>query len=110
MPTTHIRAIPQLEIPGGLRVVPAVAADLTTADSVIFQIVVTNQTDNSVTFTVKDRGVPALSLLSSVNIDARTTYVAAFPEGVFMLGGINWVASAADTLHAEIFATVRSSV
>jgi len=107
MPLTHLRSIPLKEITAGLRTVPNVAADLTTTDSVIFQISLANISAGAVTLTIKDRAGSPKSLMEAVSIAANTTYVIAFPEGVWMTGGINWVASAANSLNAEVYGTFK---
>ncbi len=107
MPITHLRSIPLKEITAGLQTVPNVATDLTTTDSVIFQITLANITAGAVTFTVKDKAGSPKSLLEAVSIAANTSYVIAFPEGVWMTGGITWSASAANSLNAEIYGTYK---
>jgi len=94
----------QRQIPDGLQVVPNSAADLTTTDTWIFQIVVANKTASAVTFTVKDKQSTPRELFDAVSLPADSITVAAFPEGVKMIGGINWVAGTADALIAEVFA------
>lgn len=102
MPVPTSRAFPQREISPGLSTIPNVAADLTTEDSYVFQIVLVNKTAGAVTVTIVDRATPAKTLIPTVSIAANTSYVVAYPEGVKMNGGINWVASAASSIDAEI--------
>jgi len=94
----------QSQIPDGLKVVPNSAADLTTTDTWIFQIVVANKTGSAVTFTVKDKQSTPLELFNAVSLAANSITVAAFPEGVKMIGGVNWVAGTASALIAEVYA------
>jgi len=101
MPLTHQRSAPLKEITTNA------AADLTTTDSVIYQIVVSNKTGGAVTFTVLDKASSPKSLLTATSIGANTTYVIAFPEGVWMTGGIRWVASAAASLDCEVYGTYK---
>lgn len=107
MPITHQRSAPVREVASGLRTVPAVATDLTTTDSVIYQIVIANKTAAAVTFTVLDKAATPKSLLSAVSIGANTTTVVTFPDGVWMTGGINWSASAANSLDSDVYATYK---
>lgn len=75
--------------------VPAVAADLTTTDSRLWQISIANTTAGALTFTLKDKQATPRYALAAVSIAANTTYVVAWPEGQFFSGGVNWVASGA---------------
>ena len=107
MPVPTSRAFPQREISPGLSTIPNVAADLTTEDSYVFQIVLVNKTAGAVTVTITDKASPAKTLIPTVSIAANTSYVIAYPEGVKMTGGINWVASAASSIDAEIHGYVQ---
>lgn len=107
MPSTTQRSSPQREITAGLQSVPNTPTDVTTTDSVIFQITVANTTGGAVTFTVTDKATSPKTLLPTVSIAANTAYVAVFPSGVWMTGGISWSASAASSLTAEIYGTYK---
>lgn len=87
--------------------VPAVAADVTTTDTVIYQISITNTTAGALTLTIKDKAGTPSELFEAVSIAANTTYVAAFPFGEHMVGGVNWVASGVG-LKARIFGYYRA--
>lgn len=87
----------------GLSRMPTVAADLSTKDTVIFQIVLCNTTAGAITTTIKDKQSTARFILNAASIAGNTTYVIAFPEGVRMKSGVNWVASG-DGLDAEVVA------
>lgn len=89
-----------------LRAVPAVATDLTTIDTWLFQITVANTTGGALTFTVIDKQTSPVTLLAAVSIAANTTYIIRWPEPVFMSGGVNWSASGAG-LTADVVATTR---
>jgi copper(I)-binding protein len=102
MPIFTSQALPQREIPQGLTTMPSVAADVTTTDSWITQITLANKTAGAVTVTITDKATPAKTLLGATSIGANTTYVVAFPDAVKMNGGINWVASSASAIDAEI--------
>lgn len=99
----HVRNVPQRELTTGLQVVPASVTALTGLDTYVFQIVVSNVTGGSVDFTVTDDN--GHSLIPTTAIAAGTSYVIAYPFGVRMIGGVFWQASAADSLHAEIYGT-----
>jgi len=85
-----------------LQVVPNSTTSVSTTDTWIFQITVTNTSGSDVTLTVQDRAGTPKSLLSTVNIAAHTTYVMAFPEGVFMDDGFTWSSSSSTALHASV--------
>jgi len=107
MPFSPNRSIPQRELTGGLQTIPNVAADLSTVDTWIYQIVLANKTGGAVTVTILDKAASPKTLLGAVSIAANTTYVVAFPDGVKMTDGVNWVASAANSIDAEVFGTYR---
>lgn len=108
MPSTHIRAIPQQEIAGGLQTVPNSATDLTVKDTIIFQIVVANKTGSAATFLVLDKAGSPKTLIPTVSLAANTVMVWNFPDGVLMTGGVRWQAGTASALDAEIFGVYRS--
>lgn len=98
-----LRQFPRFEIPGGLSVVPNSATDVTTTDSYILQITVTNTTGGAVTFTVTDKASSAKTLVPAISIPANTLLIMSWPDGVKMTGGISWTAGSATSLHAEIY-------
>lgn len=98
------RAVPPAQVLAGLRTVPSSAADLVTTDTTLFQLVLANKTAGAVTVTVLDRQTSAKTLLGAVSIAANTTMTINFQEGVLMKNGINWVASAASSIDADILA------
>lgn len=100
---TSKRSLYRYEIMQALAVVPNSATDLSTTDSIIYQIVIANMTSGAITITITDKNTTPLDLMKAVSIAAFTTPVVAFPEGVLMKGGINWVASGASSLNGQIF-------
>jgi hypothetical protein len=88
----------------GISVVPNVATDLTDKDTYLYQINVANKSAVPVTFTVKDKQATARNVVPSIALDGNTLAVIAWPEGIYLAGGMNWVASAADALEAEVVA------
>ena len=78
-----------------LAAVPAVATDLTTTDTRIWQITVANTTAGALTFTLKDRQATPRYICAAVSIAANTTYILAWPEGQFGSSGLNWSGSGA---------------
>jgi hypothetical protein len=92
----------------GLQIPPSSATDLTTKDTVIYQLVVANTTGSSATLTINDKQGSPLSLLSAVSFAANGTTVLNFNEGVRMLGGVRWSQGTANALNVELFAFVHS--
>lgn len=85
-----------------LQVVPDSTTDLSTTDTDIYQLTVTNTTGSACTLTITDKQASVKSLLDAVSIAAHTTYVIAWPEGAFMDDGVSWSAGTASCLHASI--------
>lgn len=81
--------------------VPAAATDLLTQDFHITEVVLTNVTGASVTVTIKDRQATPGQLFAAVSIPANTTTGVVF-RGRWMPDGINWQASAANSIFASI--------
>jgi len=86
----------------GLVVVPNAAADLSTVDTWVYQIVVANIDSSGCTFKVTDKQGSPLELIPTVTLGATTVTVYSFPEGVLMKSGVNWVAGTANKLRAEV--------
>lgn len=87
--------------------VPALAADVTVKDSIIYQITITNTTAAPITITIEDKAGTPSELLEAVPIAGNTTYVVAFPFGEHMSSGISWVASGVG-LKARIYGFYRA--
>lgn len=95
------RSYPQRSLTEGLQTVPASPADISTVDSWIFQITVSNPTASGITYTVYDKSTVPLGLLN-ITIAANSLNVIPFAEGVKMTGGITWGAGGTG-LVSEIF-------
>lgn len=95
------RSYPQKTLTQGLQAVPSSPADLSTVDSWIFQITVSNNTGSGITFVVSDKQASPLDLLN-ITVAANSTNVIPFAEGIKMIGGITWDSGGAG-LSAEIF-------
>lgn len=72
--------------------VPTVAADLSTTDTYIYGVVVSNTTAGALTITIKDK-TGSLQLFPAKSIAANDVQYFNFPVGIPMLGGVNWIAS-----------------
>lgn len=102
MPRPTDRPLGQKQLAGALAVVPAVAANVTTTHTWIFQIVVVNKTAGAITFTLTDRNTVPLDLLTAVSLPANSILIADFPEGMYMPNGVTWSASAGTSLNGSI--------
>ena len=86
----------------GLQVVPNSATDLVAKTAWVYQIIISNTHTANVTLTVVDKATTPRTLIPTVTLATHTLTIMSFPEGVKMTGGINWVASVASVLHAEV--------
>ncbi len=77
-----------------LQAIPNVAADLTTTDTFLFQLSVTNGSGGALTFTLKDIQGSPIEAAKITSVASGVTAVYYWPEGLFFKGGLNWVASA----------------
>lgn len=84
-----------------IQVVPSVATDLTSTDTYVYQLMITNITGSAATITILDKAATPRYLLPKTSIAANTTYVIAFPEGQKMKGGITWSTGTASALQAS---------
>lgn len=75
--------------------VPQVAADLSTKDTYLFQISLTNGTAGALTVTVTDKQTSAKNVMDAASIPANTTVAFNWEEGLFCKNGLTWVASGA---------------
>jgi len=99
----HLDKRQLVKLNSAIQRVPTSAADLSTKDTWVFQIVVANTTAVAVTFTVLDKQGTPRNLVPAVSLAANSLTIISFAEGVKMTGGVNWNASA-DALDAAITA------
>lgn len=85
-----------------LQVVPDSATALTTTDTDLYQLSLGNTTGSACTFTLADRATSAKTIMGAVSIAANTTYVIAWPEGMFMSNGVTWSSGTASCLTAGV--------
>lgn len=98
------RIFPQKEIGAAIQTMPNSAADVTTTDTYIRQLIFTNTTSAAVTIKVLDKAtVPKTLISDQANLGAGNTAVFAFPDGAFLKGGMNWVCSAAASVDAQVY-------
>jgi hypothetical protein len=88
----------------GVRLVPASAADLTTTDTWLYQLSVANKTGGAVTLTVIDQAATPRNVVPVISLPANSVTIMSWPLGIKCTAGLNWVASAADSLEAEVVA------
>lgn len=98
-----VRATPQKELAGGFVVVPNVAANFSTVDTFVRQVVVNNTTASPVLFTLKDKQATPVTIVN-VNVPATPAAptVIDFDNFALFKGGVNWVAGSSNALFAEI--------
>lgn len=78
-----------------LQAIPTSAADLSTTDTFLFQLSVTNGSGGALTITLKDiQGTP-IEAMKATSIASGATPIYSWPEGLFFKGGLNWIASGA---------------
>lgn len=87
-----------------IQVVPNSDTDVTTTDTAIYQITVTNVTGGACTLNVKDKQATARYLVYAASIAAATTYVLTWPEGAFMSSGFSWSSDTSSCLQAGVSA------
>ena len=100
---------PQKELARGLQAVPNALAFVpgATADTYIFQLVVANTTNASITFTLQDNQGTPLQLYNNTPVDPGVPLFFSMDElGVLFKSGAKWVAGAVG-LVAEVVATVK---
>lgn len=96
---------PQKEVARGLVAVPNALTALTSTDTVLFQIVVSNPTAASINFTLQDQqgGGGPYQLFKTTAVDPGVPLVFSVANGVLMKSGIKWQGSASG-LVAEVVA------
>ncbi len=85
--------VPPVSLTDDLQAMPSTPTNLTSTDTYIFQLTVSNTTGGALTITISDRATSAKALFTTVSIAANSTQIYSFPEGVKMKGGITWSAS-----------------
>lgn len=89
-----------------LRLVPSSATDFTTKTADVDMLTFSNITGGAVTVTVKDRttncNAAACAFMQTVSIAANSVHVVYVSGGVRFTNGINWQASAANSIVASV--------
>ena len=83
-----------------IQTVPTSPTALSSTDTYVFQVTVANVTGTAATITIVDG--TGKYLLASTSIDANTTYVLGFPEGVKMTSGVTWSAGTLNAIQASL--------
>lgn len=97
------RSLFRYEIMQQTVVVPSSATDLTTTDTIVYQIVISNVTASAANFSFTDKQSSPLDIFKTVSIAANSVAMATFPEGLLMKGGITWLSGTASALNAQVF-------
>lgn len=101
---TWLRALPQKEFGGVVVTMPNSLTDFTTTDSYLFQATFTNTTSGAVTIKVLDKNSTAKTVISDqASLQAGGSVIFAWPQGIYMKGGITWVCSAAASVDAQLY-------
>ncbi len=83
-----------------IQTVPTSPTALSSTDTYVFQVTVANVTGTAATITIVDG--TGKYLLAATSIDANTTYVLGFPEGVKMTSGVTWSAGTSNAIQASL--------
>jgi len=76
-----------------IQAVPTGATDLTATDTRLYQLHLCNTTAGALTVTIKDKQSTPRNLLTAYSVAANSYVTLVWPEGVFLSGGLNWIAS-----------------
>lgn len=99
--------MPSRELVGSLVPVPTSPTDVTTVDTWVRQILVSNTTAAPITFTVKDKQSTPRNIIPTVSIAANSvSLVVSAPDAIFAPGGVNWQAGGSG-LEAEVFGFIK---
>lgn len=88
-----------------LQVVPNSGTALTSEDTLLFSMYVSNTTGGAVTLLVVDGN--SRQVIPTVSIPANTVQFYQWNDGIFCPGGITWTAGSASALHAAVTATYK---
>lgn len=75
--------------------VPTSLTPVTSVDSEVSEITVTNTTAGSLTLTVQDQQGTPIKLLNAINVDTNVPIILPYDPPALMSGGIKWIASGA---------------
>ena len=85
-----------------ISVVPNSGTDLTTKDSILYNIHVCNVTGSAATFTLTDKQSTPRYVLNAYSVPANSFVNIAFQEGLLMSGGVTWSAGTANALQSYL--------
>lgn len=97
---------PQRQVARGFSAVPTSLTTITSTDTILFQIVLTNNTAATIQFTLQDRQGGPIKLFDGSNgfgVDPGTPFTFSVENGTAMINGMRWQASGAG-LYADIIA------
>lgn len=76
-----------------IQAVPSTPTNLTSTDTWVFQLVVSNTTAGALTLTISDRASSPLAIFTTVSIAANSVQIYNFQEGIKFKSGLTWSAS-----------------
>ena len=86
-----------------LSTVPAVAADLTAANTIVFEVTLCNKSAGDVVVTMTDKQTVAKTFIKAT-LSAGMTFVVPWAEGLFCSGGVTWIADTASAVDGSVVA------
>jgi hypothetical protein len=89
-----------------LQFVPSSLTAVTSTNTTLWQISVTNDCASAVSFYIEDRqSTPKVLISNRASIASGSTYIFEWPEGVELYGGFKWQASSASCLIVGVKGT-----
>ena len=88
-----------------MQVVPDSATALTSTNTLLYSMYVSNTTDSTVSFLVVDGN--GREIVPEVDLPSHSILSAEWSDGIVAPGGITWTAGAANALEAAVTATYK---
>lgn len=88
-----------------LQVVPDSATALTSTDTLLYSMYVSNVTNSAATLLVVDGN--SREIIPTVSIPSNSILCAEWNDGIVAPGGLTWTAGTADALEAAVTATYK---
>lgn len=92
-----------------LQVVPDSATALSSSDTLLYSMYVSNVTGSTVALTVLDGQSTPREVVPTTNIGPHQILSAEWLDGLVCPGGVTWSATVADSLQAAVTGTKRSA-
>ena len=107
MPNPVTKAAFPKSLNGKMTVVPDAGTAVTSTDTILYSIHATNLSAGAETLRIYDGQRTAGEIVPTQSIAANSRLDILFPDGVLCPGGVNWVASAADSIHCVLNGTYK---